>query len=197
MDDVQYDKRFTNRNRIINPNGWTWITVPINKEHKFAQNKDVKINNEIPWREIHLKKILHAYSNAKFFHIYKDFFEKIYKKEWEFLFDLNFETIKKTFDFLGIKIEIILESELNVTGTSTERLVNVCKKIGADTYISGIGGKNYIEDSVFEKNNVKLVYQNYKYQEYKQHLATSFVPDLSIIDMLTNVGPDTLRTIMN
>ncbi|MBI5698329.1 MAG: WbqC family protein, partial [Thaumarchaeota archaeon] len=44
MDNTQYDKRYTNRNRIITPNGWIWLTVPINKEHKFNEVSKVKIN---------------------------------------------------------------------------------------------------------------------------------------------------------
>lgn len=43
MDDAQYDKRFTNRNRIMATNGWTWITVPINKDHKFLPNSQVEL----------------------------------------------------------------------------------------------------------------------------------------------------------
>ena len=56
MDDAQYDKRFTNRNRIITNNDWMWITVPINKKHKFHLNMEVEINNEINWKELHWKK---------------------------------------------------------------------------------------------------------------------------------------------
>lgn len=197
MDDVQYDKRFTNRNRIIATNGWTWITVPINKDHKFSPNMVVEINNETEWRELHWKKLFHSYQNSKYFHLYKEYFESLYKKEWKYLFDLDFEIMKKIIDWLGIKIKIIRESELNIKGESTERLVNVCKAIGADTYISGIGGKNYIDEKIFETNGVKLVYQDYKHPKYPQRMSSSFIPDLSIIDMLANVGPDSLKVITN
>ena len=46
MDNTQYDKKFTNRNKIKIPDGWSWLTVPINKEHKFLPNKLVEINNK-------------------------------------------------------------------------------------------------------------------------------------------------------
>lgn len=197
MDDVQYDKRFTNRNRIISPNGWIWLTVPINKEHKFRPNFEVEINNDIPWRETHWKNIHHMYANAKFFHLYENYFKTLYQKEWKMLFDLDLETIKQTIKFLGLKTEIILESELKVDGESTQRLVNVCKSVGANTYVSGAGGRDYIDSRLFEKNNIKLVYQNYMHEAYAQHLSQSFVPDLSIIDTLANLGPDTLQLIVN
>jgi hypothetical protein len=75
-----------------------------------------------------------------------------------------------------------------VSGQLTERLVKVCKKLGADTYISGIGGKRYLDEKSFEKNKIILKYQNYNTIRYLQHMSKSFIPNLSIIDLLANVG---------
>ena len=77
-------------------------------------------------------------------------------------------------------------------GKATERLVNICKSIGADTYISGSGGKNYQQEDLFKKNEIKLLFQNYSCVKYHQNQAPTFIPDLSIIDLLANVGPDSL-----
>jgi hypothetical protein len=195
MDDVQYDKRWTNRNRVMATNGWTWLTVPINKDHKFLSNMLVEINNEMPWKEHHWKKIYQSYAKTKYFYLYKDYLENLYKKEWKFLFDFDFETTKKTIDWLDLKIEIVKESELHVKGESTERLVNVCKAVGADTYVAGKGGKYYMEEKLFQKNNLKVEHQNYIPIQYPQRFTDVFVPDLSIIDMVTNVGPDSLKLI--
>lgn len=192
MDNTQYDKKFTNRNRIIVPNGWIWITVPIKKEQKLFPNRLVEINNELDWRVIHWEKIHRSYTNAEFFHLYKEYFESLFKKEWNFLFELNFETLRQIIDWLGLKIEIIKESDLNIDGASTERLINICKAVGADTYVSGIGGKNYIDEKSFSKNKVNLEYQEFVHPKYSQHFSDSFIPDLSIIDLLANVGPKSL-----
>ena len=54
----------------------------------------------------------------------------------------------------------IKESELNINGKATERLVNVCKSLNADTYISGIGGKGYLNEKLFEEKKIELRYQN-------------------------------------
>lgn len=195
MDDVQYDKRFTNRNRIMVINDWIWITVPINKEDKFRPNMEVRINNELSWREEHWKKISHSYKNSKFFHLYSDYLESLYKKEWHYLFDLDFELLKQIFKWLDIDVEIIRESELNVKTESTQRLVDVCKKVGAETYVSGPGGRGYMDENQFEKSGLKLEYQNYLYPKYPQRWAKEFIPDLSIIDMLSNIGPDTIKVL--
>ena len=195
MDDVQYDKRFTNRNRIMATNGWIWITVPINKDHKFLPNSQVEINNDVSWTDIHWQKIRHSYANAKYFKKYESFFESIYTKKWDSLFELNFEILKKIIDILEIKVEIIKSSELNAAGTATERLVNLCKTVGADTYVSGIGGRNYMDENMFATNNIKLEYQRYHAKQYPQRLSQVFIPDLSIIDMLVNIGPECMKII--
>ena len=199
MDNTQYDKRFTNRNKIIVPNGSTWISVPINKDHKFSPNNIVEINNNIDWRKEHWDKIWHSYSKSKFFHLYKDYFEKLYSQDWNYLFDLDFETLRKTIDWLGLNIKIIKESELNLKGEGTMRLINGCKSVGADTYITGSGlpGKKYMDESLFEENNIDIIHQNYKSVNYEQHFSKPFIPDLSIIDLLFNVGHESLEYIKN
>ncbi|MHB8566833.1 MAG: WbqC family protein [Nitrososphaerales archaeon] len=189
MDDVQYDKRFTNRNRILDPHGPLWLTVPINKSHKFLPNMHVEINNDMQWREDHLTKILGSYSNASYFFLYRDYFENLYKRDWKTLFELDYETTKKTMEWLGINIPVIKESELNAKGESNERLINVCKSLGADTYVSGTGAKAYLDERLFEKNNLKVEFQNYTQTPYTQKFSEIFIPDLSIIDMLANVDP--------
>lgn len=197
MDDVQYDKRFTNRNKIVATNGWMWITVPIKKEHKFLNNMDIEINNNMIWGEDHWKKIHQSYANAKYFYLYRDYLRETFNKRWDFLFDLDFETLKKTIGWLDLKIDIVRESELKVKGSSTERLVNACKAVGADTYVSGMGGKNYVDEKLFEKNNIKLAYQQYASVVYPQRLSKTFIPDLSILDLLVNVGQDAKKMITN
>ena len=197
QDDVKFDERVTNRNKIISSTGYTRLNVPISRGHKFLEIKDVKINNLINWRKIHWKKITSGYNNAKYFHLYKDYFKNLYEKEWDLLFKLNFETIKKCMDWLGIKTKIVIESDLNVDGTSTERLVNVCKAVGADTYLSGISGRDYLDEKLFEKNNIKLRYQNYEGIRYTQNLSITFIPNLSIIDVLANTGPEINQFLKN
>lgn len=193
QDDVQFDERFSNRNKIISSTGWTWITIPI--KHKYLPLSEVEINNDIKWRRLHWKKITGVYNRTKYFHLYKDELQKIYDREWISLFELNFELIKKIISWLGIKIEIIKESELNIREIATERLVKLCNLLEADTYLSGERGKDYLDEELFRKNRIALKYQNYTPLAYTQHLSKSFIPDLSTLDLLANMGPNSLFTI--
>lgn len=196
MDDVQYDKRFTNRNRILGPHGPMWLTIPINKAQKFARNMEVEVNNSIPWRKEHWKKLTYFYKNAGWFDEYAPFFEEVYSKEYRRLLDLDMDLMLKVMEWLGMKAKVILESELKITGEGTQRLVDVCKAIGADCYVSGIGGRSYIDEGVFSANGVRLEYQRYLARPYHQRFSSSFVPDLSIVDMLFNLGPGTVDYVM-
>ena len=98
-------------------------------------------------------------------------------------------------EFLGIKIEILNESELDIKGESTERLINICETLNAKTYVSGIGGKNYLNEKLFKKKNIQLEYQNYQSMPYAQNHSEDFVPNLSAIDLLFNLGPESLDLI--
>jgi hypothetical protein len=189
MDNAQYDKRFTNRNRILAPTGPIWLTVPIDKSQKFGKNAEVRVNNSLPWKQEHWKKLSYSYRNAKWFATYGPFFEEFYERDHEKLVDVDIETTEKLMQWLEIKIQVIRESELGVEGQGTERLVNICKAIGADTYVSGIGGRNYMEDRLFTDQQVKLEYQQYRPVPYRHRFVDEFIPDLSVVDMLFNMGP--------
>ena len=191
LDKTQFQFDITNRNKIITPDGsWTRISVPIKKGQKFFEIRNVEINNDLPWAEENWNLIHKSYNESPFFDLYKVFLDTMYKKKWNLIFDLNLQILKKIFDWLDIETEIVLESELNITGTSSKRLLNICKKLGADTYISGIGGKGYLDEKLFENNKIILKYQNYSPIRYLQHASKSFIPNLSIIDLLANVGSE-------
>jgi hypothetical protein len=195
MDDVQYDKRYTNRNRILDSHGPIWLTVPINKSQKLAPNMEIEINNEIAWASDHWKKIRLSYSNARCFPTYRSYFEGLYGRQWSKLLDLNTETLKATMGWLGIRIPMLLESQLGTRGKGTERIIEVCRSVGADTYVSGIGGRAYLNEGLIERSGLKLEYQNYAPTRYPQRLTEEFIPNLSILDMLANVGSDSMSYI--
>ena len=76
----------------------------------------------------------------------------------------------------------------------TQRLVEICKELDAEIYLSGISGRDYLGKTLFEKNNIKLEFQNYIPKKYKQ-LYGDFIPNLSVIDMLFNVGDEAKKLI--
>jgi len=196
LDRAQFEFDITNRNKIITPEGsWSRITVPIKKGQKFFEVRNVEINNDQSWAEKNWDLICKSYDNSPFFDLYKATLNSVFKKKWNLIFDLNFYTLKKVIEWLNIKTKIIFDSELDVTGKSSEHLLNICKKLGATKYLSGPGGSDYLNEKIFEQNKIKVEYQKYDPIVYPQKYAKSFIPNLSILDLLFNMGSDSKKLI--
>jgi hypothetical protein len=193
LDNVQYKKReFQNRNKIRTKNGWIWLTVPVVSKGRYTQKiREVQIDNSVNWAEKHLKNMLANYSHAAHFKQYFGFFQDLYSSKWDKLTELNIAIIKKILEFLGISKQIYLESQLDISSEKSLRIIDICKKLNADTYLSGLGGKDYLDQGLFKKNNIKLIFQDFSHPQYPQ-LFKPFIPYMSIIDLLNNCGKDSL-----
>ncbi|MBI4397196.1 MAG: WbqC family protein [Elusimicrobia bacterium] len=187
MDDVQYKKNeWQNRNKVKTPQGPQWLTVPV--LYSFGQLiKEVKVNESDHWRDKNPKTLRQAYSKAPHFHDYQNFIDSLHSQPWENLSDLNVFCVKALCEILSIQTRLLLSSSIQAEGKSTERLVNLCKALGADTYLSGAGGRDYLELSLFEKAGIRVVFQQYEHPEYQQ-LHGDFVSHLAVIDLLFNSG---------
>ena len=201
LDNVQFKKNeWQNRNKIKTPQGPQWLTVPV--LHRFGQNIDeVKINNQVDWREAHLKALKLNYAKSGHFNRYIDFFKKTYERDWENLVDINIFFIEKIIEFLGIKTKIVRSSSYHATDDSTQRLIDLCKKFNATTYASGRDGNKYLDLSKFEQAGIKIVFQNYEHPVYPQGWSQAgeqaFISHLSIVDLLFNCGDKSLEILRN
>jgi len=196
LDKVQYKHReFQNRNRIRTKTGWIWLTVPvITKGHRGQLLSEVKIDNTLDWQKTHFRSLEVSYNKAKFFKEYKNWLEEVYlEKKWERLIDLNVFIIKHILRELEIKTPIYFESELGTTQAGTERIIEICKKLKANCYLSGIGGKDYLEEERFKQEGIELKYQEFKHPIYSQVFCKDkkeFMPNLSVVDLLFNEGQE-------
>ena len=104
--------------------------------------------------------------------------------------------IKFILQKLGIHTKLHISSELldNLGQGGTNVNLNICKKLNADVYLSGVLGKDYLDVSEFEKENIKVKFQDFKHPVYKQ-LYEPFIPNMSSIDLLFNHGKDSLNII--
>lgn len=201
-DTVQFVKRGTfgwvNRNKIKTHNGGIWLTVPVLTKGKYHQLIiDTLINNDLPWQKKHWHSIYLNYKDAPYFDDYSDFFEEIYdKKKWERLAEVSEVIINYTAKKLRITTKIIRCSDLKLKSHGTDLIIDACKKVGADTFLSGVHGKDYLEEEKFKKNDIKLIYQDFKHPRYRQ-LHGPFIENMSIIDLLFNEGDNSLKIIRN
>ena len=194
LDLAQYKPReFQNRNKIRCPDGGKWLSVPVISKGRGRQRIcDVIIDNESAWRRQHLGTLKTCYAKAEFFDRYLPFFEELYAREWERLSDLNVHIIKYILGDLAISKPLYLESKLETSCKGTERIIEICQKLNADAYLSGLGGKEYLKEEKFVPAGIKLLYQDYLHPVYQQQFMqgeSDFIPCLSIVDLLFNEGP--------
>ncbi len=196
LDNVQFKKNeWQNRNRIRTATGWQWLTVPV--MHNFGQKiSEVRINNQTNWRQKHFKSIVLNYCKAPFLDEFMDLLNSLYTQEWEYLVQLNIEIILRVVEILGIKTKIVRASDYAVSSRRTQRLVDLCKLLGADTYLSGVSGPDYMDMSLFKENNINVIVQDYNHPVYTQVFGKAnegFLPCMSIIDLLLNCGSKSLE----
>ncbi len=189
-DTEQYTKRdWRNRNKIKMSQGIQWLTIPIALKglHK-PKIQDVQISDK-NWNKKHWKTIIHNYSRTKYFKEYKDFFENLYLGcNEKYLSAINFRFITAISDILGIKTKIRWASEFRFYGDKNEKLISICKQVGASIYLTGPAAKNYLDEELFEKEGIKVEWMDYSgYPEYPQ-LYPPFVHEVSIIDLIFNTG---------
>jgi hypothetical protein len=161
-DTFQFKKNyFENRNKIRanNISGWQWITVPVEKEnHKPI--KDVQIIYKNNWQKKYLGALKQNYSSSPHFNIIYPIIEDIImEREGQIIYisDLNERLLIFIMDCLNIIKPIIKTSELkeeNLKGT--DLLVNICKQLNANTYLSGSSGKDYLELNKF--GDIKVMF---------------------------------------
>jgi len=199
-DHIQFERRgFQNRNRIKTDQGSKWLTIPIIREYPQAINK-VKIHEEprngLTWRDLHLRTLRTYYGKAPYYEKYIGIFENIYMEKINLLAENNLKFLSAIFDILGLDIKMKKASEMTTANTRTEEIIEICKTLGADSYLSGMGGLRYMECGLFEKNGIKLLFNNYSHPVYNQQfMKIGFLPNLSIIDLIFNAGPDSLEII--
>ena len=194
LDDVQFEKNgFQNRNKIRTYDGEMWLTVPV-KVKSQTLLKDVKINYSVDWINKHKKSIIQNYKKAEFFDNYWLELEKIYDEKYEYLVELNIEIIKFLFNKLKIKTKTLFSSELHISDKGSNRILEICKILNADRYISGISGKKYLLIDDFERQKIKLEFQNFQHPTYEQ-IFDPFYPNMAMIDLLFNEGERSLKII--
>jgi len=188
-DNFQFKKNYyENRNKIRTKDGWQWLTVPVEKDNHKPIN-EVKIINDIKWQLKYLNTIKQNYQKSEKFNFYYLDIENIILGNWSSIGHLNERLLKLFLNWFNIKTSIIRSSELNLQhlNEGTITLLEICQKVGADTYLSGSSGKDYLDLSLFEKNNIKVVFHEFIHPIYKQQYEP-FIPGMSALDYLFNCG---------
>lgn len=191
-DDAEYSKNsWRNRNRIKSAQGTQWLTIPVAYSGRSHQRIDEMRVSDPRWREKHWKSLRQSYARAPHFDRYAPELERLYlDSDEERLSLVNRAFIEHVCGLLGIETELAWTSELEVEGTSTERVVALCRAVGADVYLSGPTARDYLDPALFEQAGIELEWMDYGgYPEYPQPYPP-FEHAVTVLDLLFSVGPE-------
>lgn len=188
LDSVQFTKNnYQNRNRLIDHDGTVfWSTVPVQiNGHIDKRIKDMKLDNAQPWQRKVWGRIEGAYRRHPHFAALAFELKAIFMMERQSLLDLNLDLIDFFRRQLRIEVPMVRSSMLNVQGSRSELLLDICRKLDADTYLSGPAGRQYLDIPLFEAAGVELDFHMFTHPVYA---APQFQPYLSTLDLLMNHG---------
>jgi len=194
LDVVQYRKNyFQNRNRILTRSGPTWLTVPVRtRGHTSSTLRDMAIAEDGRWAKKYWQTLAQSYGKHPFFERYRGQLEEILTCPWAGLVELNLALIRFFLEALGIERQLILASDLGVSGKASTLLLAICQRLGASVYVSGPSGTDYLDESLFTQAGIGVRYHDFKHPVYPQAGRRDFVPLMSTLDLLMNLGPKSL-----
>jgi hypothetical protein len=199
LDDVQYIKGgWINRNRILLGGKPHWLTFPVEKA-----SLQLRINERsYQASEANRNSILHALANAyrKAPHaeaVLNDAAE-IMAFENANVAAFNRNLIERVAERLGIEVRILSSSEMETTPDlrGQDRVIDICRRLGAETYVNSIGGTGLYQADAFAANGIELKFLKARPQPYRQ-FGDGFVPFLSILDVLMFNAPDEASNLLN
>jgi hypothetical protein len=194
-DDVQLPRgrSFVTRVQVKTPQGSHWLTVPVRREEK-ALIKDVRIDGAQDWRRKHLATLQHAYARAPFFSEMMSLAESVYVLDTDYLCEFNVAGIEVVADYLGLSPRFVSSSSLGTSTHGTQKLVDISQLLGARSYITGLGGRNYLDYALFEAAGIRVEYMRYERAPYPQ-LHGAFTPSVTILDCIANCGKQCVQYI--
>lgn len=194
LDNVQYKKNeWQNRNQIKTAQNRQWLTVPV--LYRYPQKiNTVPINNTVDWKHKHLQALITNYGKAPFFKDVIGCFESVYAQDWRFLSPLNIHLVERLCRMMKINTRTISASGLNVSEDPTDRLIDICKSVGGDIYLSGPDGAKYLNLDRCKERGLTVRFHRFNHPVYPQRYG-SFQSHLSVVDLVFNCGPESLRVI--
>jgi hypothetical protein len=202
FDDVQFPrgKSFGSRALIKTSTGEQWLTVPVLSKGDFLNFNEISISNETNWSAKLLKTISFSYKKAPYFDLYYPSISNILDQKHSKLANLNIELITKIAELMNYDGSFAKSSQMGLTvqeSSGEEKILAILSELKATDYISGTGAgsQRFVRNESFEKAGINLIWQSFNPPVYQQ-LYKTFIPNLSIIDILFNLGPLTKDAIL-
>ncbi len=191
LDEVQFPRGTTwlSRNRFKNDQGALWLTIPVWKKGLGLQQiSQVRICSEGRWPRKHLESLKTAYGHAPYLADHLNFLEQMFSGRFAKLADLNLAIIRYLMQSLRLNTRLVLQSELGVTGKATQLLIDICRDLGASSFLVQSQAEKYLDHDLFRQSGIELHPCKYLAPTYPQ-LWGDFLANLSTLDLVLNCGP--------
>ena len=193
FDDGQYAKnKWAYRNRILINGAPGYFRITLLKSNPAQQFNEIRISNDIKEKNRKIRTLELAYKKAPHYSEVMPMLERFLTADYDNLAVYNVASNRLVCNYLNIKTEIFLSSELNTDKTLKKQysIFNECKVLGGDEYINSIGGMELYDFEEFRENGIELAFLKSDEITYPQ-FGGEFVPNLSIIDvMMFNSVPE-------
>lgn len=192
LDDVQFSKgSLTNRIQILAGSQRSWMTIPLLNKGSFQLISELQEANE-SWKIDHKNLLYNALKRQPFINDVMDIVGEAYKSDQ--LIDILIASIESSAEYLGIgrNRRLSRSSDLAVSSSSSERVLQLVKTVGGTAYVTGHGAANYLDHSLFESTGISVEYMRYSCTPYPQS-CTEFTPYVSILDMIARNGPNAIE----
>ncbi|WP_204346656.1 WbqC family protein [Psychroserpens algicola] len=199
LDDVQFRTQYFQNRTLIKTiqSRSEWITVPISHEKIKPTISNTNIYGSY-WKKKVIRNLEVNYCKAPFFNYYINDISKIITQSGISLLKLNIDTISYINSILNIKTKIIFSSDYKTSLEPTTRVIELCKASNCNNLIIGEGNSQYYHDiERIKSNNIKIIKQDFRrnHPVYSQ-INGVFLKNLSILDLLFNVGSDESENII-
>lgn len=201
LDDVQYPKTggvWCNRVKMLLAGEARWVTAPIRRAfHGVAPINGIEWADEQPWRAKLLKTLQANYAKTPHYRETMAWLEPLILLPEGGLARYNMAVIQAIAERIGLGHEhCVASSSLGGQGQASELLIDLTRKVGGNCYLCGGGAAGYQDDEAFAAAGLGLCYQSFVHPVYTQSGAREFVPGLSVLDALMNLGFEDVRRLM-
>lgn len=209
------------RNRILIKSGEPkYITINIEAKSSYTKISEIKLCKNDKWKKKILNTIKFNYSRSSYFQEIFPLVEKIVNKDFDNIHIYNSNCIITICDYLDISTKIqysnqnylemenLLDDEYDQEDKNrrisapygdlekkTARVIKMCEKEGADVFINAPGGEKLYKKEVFKEYGIHLYFVETEAINYPQ-FSHSFVPNLSIIDVLMHCGKEKTKDLL-
>ncbi len=190
LNNVKFEKSsWQTRNQILVNKQSRYITLPTTGSRLQVIN-EVLLNDNTPWRSRHIKTLEQAYKKTTYGgDILNCISPVIENNSLVFLQDITMAIIEAIAGQLHIHCTIFRSSDINTKGKRSGRLVELCQYFNDTSYFSPAGARQYIQqDGCLENAGITVEYQHYQPEPYPQKTVQTFVPYLSIVDVVAHIG---------